>query len=48
LRNKNRLRSTMWDDWFASLTILVCERDVLENLNIEDVVDVDLPRCPVL
>jgi len=45
---KNRLRSTMRDDWFASLTILACERDELENLNIEDVEDIDLPRCPVL
>jgi len=45
---KNRLRSTMRDDWFTLLTILVCERDVVEILNIEDVVDLDVPRCPVL
>jgi len=37
---KNHLRSTMRDDWFVSLTIFACERDiVLENLNIEDVMD---------
>jgi len=35
-------------DCFASLTILACERDVLENLNIEDVVYINLTRCPVL
>ena len=36
---KNRLRSTMRDEWFSSLTILACERDILESLKVEDVVD---------
>jgi len=36
---KNRLRSTMADDWFSALTILACERDICEQLRVEDIVD---------
>lgn len=36
---KNRLRSTMQDDWFSSLTLLACERDICESLKVEDIVD---------
>ena len=36
---KNRLRSTMQDDWFSALTLLACERDISESLRVEDVVD---------
>ena len=36
---KNRLRSTMVDDWFAPLTVLACEREVTLALNQNDIVD---------
>jgi hypothetical protein len=36
---KNLLRSTMQDDWFPSLTLLACERDISESLRVEEVVD---------
>ena len=36
---KNRLRSTMQDDWFSALTSLACESDISESLRVEDVVD---------
>lgn len=36
---KNRLRSTMQDDWFSSLTLLACERDISDSLRVEDIVD---------
>jgi hypothetical protein len=36
---ENRLRSTMQDDWFSSLTLLASERDTSESLIDEDVVD---------
>ena len=32
---KNRLRSTMADDWFAPLTVLACERDAIMSLKLE-------------
>jgi hypothetical protein len=36
---KNRLRSTMLDDWFSSLVILASERDVLDCLQSTEVID---------
>lgn len=36
---KNRLRSTMLDDWFSALTILASERDIVDALNTEEVID---------
>ena len=36
---KNRLRSTMQDDWFSSLTLLACEQDILNSLTVEEVID---------
>jgi hypothetical protein len=36
---ENRLRFTMQDDWFSSLTLLACERDISESMRVEDVVD---------
>jgi hypothetical protein len=36
---ENRLRSTMQDNWFSSLTLLACELDISESLRVEDVVD---------
>ena len=40
----------MRDDWFSSLTILACERDIVDNLNIEDIIDTfaSLSKCQVL
>jgi hypothetical protein len=31
---ENRLRSTMQDDWFSSLTLIACERDISESLRV--------------
>ena len=36
---RNRLRSTTKDDWFSSLTILACQRDIVENLRIDDIIN---------
>jgi hypothetical protein len=36
---KNRLRSTMQDDWFSALTLLACERDISDSLRVEEIVD---------
>ena len=36
---KNRLRSTMVDDWFAPLTVLACERDATLSLKFDEIVD---------
>jgi hypothetical protein len=36
---KNRLRSTMLDDWFSSLVVLASERDILERLKSNDIID---------
>jgi hypothetical protein len=36
---KNRLRSTMVDDWFAPLTVLAYEREATLALKVEIVVD---------
>ena len=34
---KNRLRSTMLDDWFLALTILASEHDIVDSLNSDDI-----------
>jgi len=36
---KNRLRSTMDDDWFSALTVLASERDILENFSASTIID---------
>ncbi|CAF1245716.1 unnamed protein product, partial [Didymodactylos carnosus] len=36
---KNRLRSTMIDDWFASLVIIASEKDIVNKLNREELID---------
>jgi hypothetical protein len=36
---KNRLRSTMDDDWFSALTILASERDIMDSLSTNDIID---------
>jgi len=36
---KNRLRSTMLDDWFSALTILASERDLVDGLNTDEITD---------
>ena len=32
---KNRLRTTMKDDWFSSLMILSAERDILDHIRVD-------------
>lgn len=41
---KDRLRSTMLDDWFSLLLVLSTEKDLLDNLNENDIVD-KFARC---
>ena len=36
---KNRLCSTMLDDWFSSLMILACEKDVVDRIPVDDIID---------
>ena len=36
---KNRLRSTMLDDWLSSLLCLASEKDILLNLELNDIVN---------
>ena len=36
---KNRLRSTMDDEWFSSLTILASESDIMGSLQVNDIID---------
>jgi hypothetical protein len=36
---KNRLRTTMLDDWFSSLTILASEKDILDQISVETIID---------
>jgi hypothetical protein len=36
---KNRLRSSMLDDWFSSLMILASERDILEAISADNIMD---------
>ena len=35
---KNRLRTTMKDDWFSSLMILSAERDILDRIRVDDII----------
>jgi hypothetical protein len=36
---KNRLRSSMANDWFSALTVLASERDILEGLAVDAIID---------
>ena len=36
---KSRLRSTMLDDWFSSLMILASEKDLVEKLSVDNIID---------
>ena len=36
---KDRLRSTMLDDWFSALLVLSMEKDMLDSINDNDIVD---------
>jgi len=36
---KDRLRSTMSDDWFSALLVLSMEKDILDNISDNDIVD---------
>ena len=36
---KNRLRSTMLDDWFSSLLCIASEKDILSSLDLNNIVD---------
>jgi hypothetical protein len=36
---KNRLRTTMLDDWFSSMMILACEKDILQTLPADLIID---------
>ena len=36
---KNRLRTPMKDDWFAALTILASEQDVMSSISTEDIIN---------
>ena len=41
---KASLRSTMLDDWFSALLVLAAEKDVLDSLSDNDIVD-KFARC---
>jgi len=45
---KNRLRSTMIDDWFSPLTLLACERDATLALKLDEIVDRLAVQSPAL
>jgi len=36
---KNRLRTSMVDDWFSALTILATESDIMDTISIDDIVN---------
>jgi hypothetical protein len=36
---KNRLRTTMMDDWFSSLMVLASERDILETIPVDTIIN---------
>jgi len=36
---KNRLRTTMKDDWFSSLMILSAERDIFDRIRVDDIIN---------
>ena len=35
---KNKLRTSMADDWFSALTILASEQDIMQNVSIDEIV----------
>ena len=41
---KNRLLSTMLDDWFSSLMVMASERDILNDISTDEITD-RLARC---
>jgi len=41
---KNRLRSTMLENWFSALVVLSAEKDLLESLAIDDIIN-RFTRC---
>lgn len=36
---KNRLRTTMLDDWFSSMMVLASEKDILDNIPVDRIID---------
>ena len=36
---KNRLRTTMLDDWFSSLVVIANEKDMVESLPVDSIID---------
>ena len=45
---KNRLRTSMADEWFSSLTILAAESDVLRSLTTDEIIDAFAESSPRL
>ena len=35
------MRSTMLDDWFASLMVLASEKDLLNNISVDNIINED-------
>ena len=36
---KNRLRTTMLDDWFSSLMVIANEKDIVNSISIDNIID---------
>lgn len=36
---KNHLRTTMMDDWFSSLMVLAAEKDILDSIPVDRIID---------
>jgi len=36
---KDRLRSTMLDNWFSALLVLAAEKDLLDTINENEIID---------
>lgn len=36
---KNRLRTSMVDDWFSALTILAAEADIMKSISMEEIIN---------
>ena len=36
---KNRLRTTMLDDWFSSLMIIAAEKDIVNKIPVDRIID---------
>lgn len=45
---KNRLRTTMLDDWFSSLMIISSEKDIVERLHADAIIDSFAATSPPL